>query len=186
MRNSIRSKPRCRRSSGIVPADHGRAPATRMVAEAVRPGLLRNHPAMRKLFVVAVLSLAAFALGVAPASAGWFCHGCCGRLGACATQYNAFSPYCVTGVYTSSHCHRCMHPSQGPCCGGYNGCNSFNADGCCTINGGSAMLGELPAPVATGMVPGNQTMVPLAPTPVPAIPGVAAPMAPTRTFQPLQ
>ena len=157
-----------------------------MVAKAVRPGLLRNHPAMRKLFVVAVLSLAAFALGVAPASAGWFCRSCCGRLGACATQYNAFSPYCVTGVYTSSHCHRCMHPSQGPCCGGYDGVNSFNVGNCCAATGDSAILGELPAKVATGMIPSNQTMVPLAPTPVPAIPGVAAPMVPTRTFQPLQ
>jgi hypothetical protein len=151
---------------------------------------------MRKLFVVAVLSLAAFGMGVAPASAGWFCHKC-GKLGACATQFNAFSPYCVTGVYTSSHCHRCMHPAEGPCCGAGGGWG-LNADGCgfgcgntfstgpaSTAGVGSTVLGELP-PVMTGSVPNGQMLVPQAPAPVPAIPGAMAPsVMPTHNIQPL-
>jgi hypothetical protein len=152
---------------------------------------------MRKLFIVAVLSVAACAMSVAPASAGWFCHRC-GKLGACATQYNAFSPYCVTGVYTSTHCHRCMHPAEGPCCGA-GGCWGLNADGCCgvgcggTISTGPAttagvdctILGELP--VMAGSVPSTQIIGPLAPAPVPSIPGVASPsVVPTQNIQPLR
>jgi len=135
---------------------------------------------MRKLFVLAVLSLAAFAMGVAPASAGWFCHGCCcGRLGACATQYNAFSPYCVTGVYTSHHCHRCMHPANGPCCGGYGGVNACDG-GSCATNGESAILGELPALGA----PGGMMTAPPPPAPSPVVPGAPAP-TPGRNLQPM-
>src|SRR5262249_5898988 len=86
--------------SVIVPVDHGRAPATRTVAGAVRLGFQSTHPAMKKLLLIAILTLAALGLNATFASAGWFCHHC-GKVGACATQYNAFSPYCVTGVYTS-------------------------------------------------------------------------------------
>jgi hypothetical protein len=147
---------------------------------------------MRKHIVVAVLGLAAFAMSVAPASAGWFCHRCCGRLGACATQYNAFSPYCVTGVYTSHHCRRCMHPAEGPC-GGAGGSCGVGCEGAIstapasTASMDSGMLGELPAPVMIGAVPNNQTIVPLAPAPVPSIPGTAAPLVvPTHNIQPLR
>jgi hypothetical protein len=146
---------------------------------------------MRKLFIVALLSMAAFAVSVSPATAGWFCRSC-GRLGACATQYNAFSPYCVTGVYTSHHCHRCTHPAEGPCNGNAGlTCDGGGCVGCAgpaiTAGMGTAILGELPAPVMTGAIPSNQTMVPRAPMPVPSVPGAVPPyVMPAQTVQSLR
>src|SRR5262245_27465117 len=172
--------------------DHGRAPATRKVAGAVRLGSKRKPNAMKKLFVVALLSLAAVGFSVAPASAGWFHHHKHAHVGACATQYNAFSPYCVQGVYTSRHCHKCNHPAEGPCCHqplctdfadcGIS-CGNVSATGpATTAHGNGATLGVLPAPVA----PSPQLAVPLAPVPLPAIPGATSQVTPPASLiQPL-
>lgn len=152
---------------------------------------------MKKLVFVALLSLAALGFNSHFASAGWFsCHKC-GKLGACATQYNAFSPYCVTGVYTSSHCHKCMHPAEGPCCnnqgwgldlGGCGfGCGNTICTGPASMAGGdAATLGVLPAPIVAGTAQNGQFVVPQAPAPIPAVPGAASPpLMPARGLQPL-
>ena len=146
---------------------------------------------MKKLLVVALLSVAALGLSNARVSAGHlFHHHCCGKVGACATQYNAFSPFCVTGVYTGHHCHKCFHPAEGPCCP--NGCAAECVDGACgpacVASGDGATLGTLPAPAAPGPKQSVQSMPPLAPVPapVPAIPGQTSQLdMPARMIQPL-
>src|SRR5262245_23113928 len=117
--------------------------------------------AMKKLFAVAFLSLVGLGLTVEQAAA-WCCHPCCFccryRMCVCASQSNAFSPFCVDGVSCRGCCglchRRCCCPPLcwgNPCCAGTD---------CC--DGG--VLGQLPP---TGGVP----TVPA----TPAKPGQSAP-----------
>jgi hypothetical protein len=140
---------------------------------------------MKKLLAVAFVTLAAFGLGVAPASAGLFHHHC-DEVSAHATQYNAFSPYCVTGVYTHKHCHKCCYPAECACNNPGGGANC--ADGFCgraaMAGGDSATLGILPAAPAMGTAQSGPFVVPKAPAPLPAIPGATSQLqAPPRMIQ---
>jgi hypothetical protein len=147
---------------------------------------------MKKLLAVALLSVAALGLSNARAWAGhFFHHHCCDRVGACAAQYNAFSPFCVSGVYTSHHCHKCVHPAEAPCCcpiGGADICGDGVCGPAAVAGGDGATLGILPAPAAPGTAQNTQPTPPLAPvpTPVPAIPGQSSQLSmPARMIQPL-
>jgi hypothetical protein len=175
-------------ASVIVPVDHGRAPAIRTVAGAVRPGFLRNPHTMKKVLALALASLAALALNMGSASAGWFCHHCNFKVNACATQYNAFSPFCVSGVYSSKHCHKCNYPAEGPCCNpGWGGpCWGGVCGGpACSVGGDAATLGVLPAPTGTATIQNGRVLTPLAPAPVPSIPGATSQFsAPSNLVQP--
>jgi len=137
---------------------------------------------MKKLLAVASLTLAALGFGVAPASAGLFCHCHGAKFGACGYQYNAFSPVCVTGVYTTHHCHKCYVPAQTPCD------NAGCADGVCgpaaVAGGDAATLGTLPTQSAPGTALNGQGV---APAPGQAMPGARSGLfsRPVGTIQPL-
>jgi hypothetical protein len=140
---------------------------------------------MRKLLPVALATLAVFGFVVAPASAGLF-HHCCQKFSACGCQYNAFSPFCVSGVSTSKHCHKCCVPAESPC--GNLGWGAGCADGFCgpaaMAGGDAATLGVLPAPLARGTAQNGQWVVPQAPTALPAVPGAVSQVpVPARMIQ---
>jgi hypothetical protein len=139
---------------------------------------------MKKLLVLAFLSLLAAGLSQSFAAAGWFCHGCCAKLNACASQYNAFSPFCVTGVSATKHCHHCSYPAEGPCCAQPTPwCEPICCgDGVsCSPTGGAgagqSALGILPAPAsaqaqaAPATAPPPAGFAPPTPSPMPAVPG---------------
>jgi hypothetical protein len=142
---------------------------------------------MKKVLAAAFVTLAALGFGVAPASAGLFHHHC-GKVSACATQYNAFSPFCVTDVYTHKHCHKCHFPAQCACNNPGWGANCAN--GYCgptaMAGGDSAMLGVLPATPAMGTAQSSPFVVPQASPPMPVMPGATSQLqVPPRMFQPL-
>ena len=95
---------------------------------------------MKKILVIAILGLAGLGFSVEQASAGHIlgclcCKKCCVKL--CATQYNAFSPYCLDSM---SGCIPL---------GGFAG----NGGGCgpaCNYADGGFAMGQLPAPGAVG------------------------------------
>jgi hypothetical protein len=139
---------------------------------------------MKKLLALTFLSLLAAGLSQSFAAAGWFHHCCHDKLNACASQYNAFSPFCVTGVSASKHCHKCNYPAEGPCCPRPNcgpegwcepGCSS---SGC--ADGTSGTLGVLPAPAPARVqpTPGSAQVAPNfappAPSPMPIVPGTTS------------
>lgn len=138
---------------------------------------------MKKFLALASLSLLAAGLSQSFVAAGWFCHGCQAKLNACASQYNAFSPFCISGVYASKHCHKCCYPAEGPCCPKPNcepGCYGGWCDGGACGPAGFAgvdqgTLGILPAPAhaqaAPGSAPISPNFVPPSPSPMPAVPG---------------
>jgi hypothetical protein len=135
---------------------------------------------MKKVLALALASLAALALNMAPASAGWFCHHCNFKVNACATQYNAFSPFCVSGVYSSKHCHKCKYPAEGPCCDpGWGGVCGGPA---CSVGGDAATLGVLPAPTGTATIQNGRVLTPASPAPVPTIPGATSQLYPPTNF----
>jgi hypothetical protein len=143
---------------------------------------------MKKLLALAMASLATLGLSMNAVSAGWFCHHCCPKVNACAAQYNAFSPFCVSGVYTSKHCHKCNHPAEGPCCNPCWGgpCWDGACGPACSVGGDAATLGVLPAPAGTATVQNGRVVTPASPAPVPTIPGATSQLyAPSNFGQPM-
>ncbi|MBY0524933.1 MAG: hypothetical protein K2R98_16125 [Gemmataceae bacterium] len=138
---------------------------------------------MKKLYLVALVGLAALGLDAGRASAaGWFCHGCCGgchTLKFCCVQPNAFSPFCCSPAPKCGHClgapvcfgGACSMPC-GPTCGapyaggcGYGG--GYGYGGYDAGYGGYAPPAGMPSgtmPPASG---GNYTP----PMPMPAADG---------------
>jgi hypothetical protein len=92
---------------------------------------------MKRFFAIALLGLAALGLGSGRASAWWWSH-CCGHkcgITLTATQYNAFSPYCLDSLHGCLPLAGLAAQVAGPECGG----------AACSMQGGYC-LGELPAP----------------------------------------
>jgi hypothetical protein len=182
-------RPRVRRLPGIVPVEHGRAPAIRtvagVVAQSTRLSEKKAHT-MKKQFAAALLSLAALALSTVPASA-WCCcpkYKFC----ACAAQYNAFTPFTLNTVAGGHCCHKCCYVAELPCCPPPccpapccppPCCDPCPAGPSCFNGGDSSMLGMLPAP-------GGPPSAPAAPSPPAAVQGpVPAPLpqVPATTSQ---
>jgi hypothetical protein len=166
-----------RREAGIVPTEQGRAPATRMVAGAARPGSQRDSQAMKKLLAVALLSIVAIGWSTGSVSALGHCHKCY----PCAAQYNAFSPFCFNTVMTHHGFHHCCHVADAPCCypppcgfqPGYGVCGPV----CCEPGTpGSAPSSTTPSGSGTAVTPGAQTYQPPAPAPLPHVPGATSQM----------
>src|SRR5262245_59342772 len=97
------------------PVDHGRAPAIRRMAGAVRPGLSREEPqVMKKLLATALFSLVVLGMGAHQAFA-FGCGSCSYKC--CAAQYNAFSPFCSNVVMKKKlFCRKCCYVADQPCC----------------------------------------------------------------------
>lgn len=133
---------------------------------------------MKKLLATALLGLAALGLSTPQASAYYgpfsflHCGGCFkARYSACAAQYNAFSPFCLTTVQGKGlFCHKCYYvadcpqpycpPAYPPMC--------YPADAGGMPGAAAPAVGGAPAGGATGFQ---------APAPTPSLPGVhAAPM----------
>ncbi|HZT81138.1 MAG TPA: hypothetical protein VFA26_12980, partial [Gemmataceae bacterium] len=72
---------------------------------------------MKKLLAVACLSLAAAGFSAGQAHAWLFDCCCCKyKYCACAAQYNAFSPFCLSTVQGGCCCHKCFHVADTGCC----------------------------------------------------------------------
>jgi hypothetical protein len=142
-------------TTGIVAQEHGRAPAIRRMAGAVRPEHSEKSAlTMKKLLTAAVLSMALLSLSTGHVSAIFFFH-CCHHHGCC-YYYNAFSPPCCP-----QQC--CCCPQQAP-----PPMPSYGPD-CCMPDGPScangSCMGQLPAPPAPAPAPPAQQQP--APTPAP-------------------
>jgi hypothetical protein len=137
---------------------------------------------MNRLLAVAFVSVVAVGLGTRPASAWPGCHH---KYCACAAQYNAFSPFCLSTVESCHHGHHCCHVADTPCCNAppapacdFNGCGPA-----CSADCDSGALGALPATAAppagaTTGTPGAPTFK--APPPVPQVPGVTSQLGPVQ------
>lgn len=196
---SASSGRRGRRSPGIVPVEHGRAPAIRTVAGVVAQSTQLSEKkahTMKKLLAAALLSVAAIALSTAPASAWCCCHKY--KFCACAAQYNAFTPFSLNTVYGGHCCCKCFHVAELPCCPPPccppPCCPGPCDGGCCGpasyCNGGDAgALGMLPAPespAAGAAVQGAPATQTPAPAPLPETPAANSSYRwPVRMQQPM-
>jgi hypothetical protein len=141
----------------------------------VRPGHhIKKPTAMKKTLAFLVSSLAALGLATGQASA-WFrdCHSCSSKCCTtiCLRQYNAFTPIC----YGSINCDGCCPMGFGGFCGmpmsphGYDmwGGNGFAG------HVAHAGYGQAPGYGPATYAPRAPWMVPMMPTPSPAVPAPA-------------
>lgn len=130
---------------------------------------------MKKFFVAALLTVAAFGWSAASARAElcgcikklFHCHHCQQQ---CCSQYNAFSPPCC---YVAC----CPAPTcNGGSCGSCNQCGGgMPAAPFCAMDMNGGAINQLPAVAVTNTVPANNGQAYAAPAPAPASANAAAP-----------
>jgi hypothetical protein len=111
---------------------------------------------MKKLLLVALLTLAVTTLSNGSASAGFLFHKNCGCCCAtiCIKQYNAFTPVCCGNLCCDGCCPMTMGCCGGPCCAPPCGGESCPAEGCCADG---SCLGQLPTAAPCGDVLASPT-----------------------------
>jgi hypothetical protein len=144
---------------------------------------------MKKLFALALLSLAVTGWLTTPANA-WWPFSCCGTkccTTICLRQYNAFTPICTGKLSCDGCCPinlACGQLGSGPaifnagpgCVGG--ACYAGSAYNLGQLPPAALMSQPLPAPTAGGVAP-TYTIPPNNPLPAPAVPmGTTSQMAP--------
>src|SRR5215471_9292152 len=119
---------------------------------------------MKKLSLVALLSLATLGLASGPVWAWGCCNKCCYKFVCCCKQYNAFTPCCSGSIFCDG-CACCQPPACPPCMPGCGptGCTS----GYLGDVQGAVQLPPAAAPATAPMaVPANPGYTPPQPLPV--------------------